>query len=305
MAGIFEYIFSLPFYNFLNIIEKTWEKHHSLDNISTADLPDELNASLNTFKAIVEKSSKRINELESKSGYSEEYYRLITTISHQLRTPTTGLRWALESLRDDMTKEKPIDKSLVNDAYEASGRILEIIEELLVGVNEKSGARNYVAVDIEQGIESVLKESTLLARERRLTVVVNKKTKLIPLVKGIAHEIRFVLHSLISNALNYSTPGNVVTITMDVNGAFARVIVHNVGIGIKDSESAMLFAQFNRGEEAIRLNPNGSGMGLYLAREIVVGSGGNISYSSDKSGTSFTINFPLSDKGQLETSIHF
>src|SRR3989344_1172450 len=108
MAGIFEYIFSLPFYNFLNIIEKTWEKHHSLDNISTADLPDELNASLNTFKAIVEKSSKRINELESKSGYSEEYYRLITTISHQLRTPTTGLRWALESLRDDMTKEKPI-----------------------------------------------------------------------------------------------------------------------------------------------------------------------------------------------------
>jgi len=286
-------------------IEKTWEKRHSLDNIATKDLPDELNMSLKTFRTIADKSSKRINELESKSGYSEEYYRLITTISHQLRTPTTGLRWALESLRDDMTKGKPADKSMINDAYDASGRILEIIEELLIGINEKTSSRNYVAVDIEQSIESVLKESALLARERRLTIEVNKKTKLIPLVKGVAHEIRFVLHSLISNAINYSAPGNTVTIIMEMEGAFARVIVRNVGIGIKNNESAMLFSQFNRGEEAMRLNPNGSGMGLYLAREIVMSNGGSISYNSNEGDTSFAVNFPLSDKGQLETSIHF
>ena len=92
---------------------------------------------------------------------------------------------------------------------------------------------------------------------------------------------------------------------MEMEGAFARVIVRNVGIGIKNNESAMLFSQFNRGEEAMRLNPNGSGMGLYLAREIVMSNGGSISYNSNEGDTSFAVNFPLSDKGQLETSIHF
>ena len=303
-----EYIFSISLNEFLDNLKQAWNKNGSLDSFdNNKKLKTELKNILNTINTITQKSAERIKNLESKGGYDDDYYRLVTTMSHQLRTPLTGLKWALGMMQDDSLKGKQIDIVILKDSIDATSRIGDIIEKLLVGVNEnKSGKKNFEAIDIERCLDDVIKESSLLMMEHNMKISVVKTTALVPLVKGINYEIRFVLHSLITNAINYGKSNSPVTITLGQEEAFVVIIVHNEGIGIKEEENAMIFSQFNRGTEAIKLNPDGAGLGLYLARNIVINHGGSISFESNASkGTSFFVKLPLSNKSELETAIHY
>ena len=303
----FEYIFDISFENFLRKLQLTWDKNESLESLNDKDFYNEFSKILTTAKALTKKSSERIKELESKGGYSDIYYNLITTISHQLRTPITGLKWALKSMDDDASKNVPMDKSMMSDSIEAAKRISDIIEELLVGVNEeKSNNKKYEPVDIEKCLESILLESALVSKQRGIKVSIVKKSELVPLVEGITYEIKFILHSLVTNAINYSYKDKIVTVTVEHVDKFVKVTVHNFGVFIQEKEKGSIFSQFGRSQEAIKMNPNGSGLGLYLTKKIVIDHGGTIRFNSDeKNGTFFTVDLPISNRGQLETSIHF
>ncbi len=305
-AGSFEFIFNLTLEKFLENLNQTWDKHKTLDSIDPTSLPPELKEILKTLSLVLESGAKKIKALESQGGYSQSYYRLITTISHQLRTPITGLRWALSIIQDEINKSRMPDVALVSSAREAANRIGVIVEGLLVGINgsEPQSKKARAPVDLERCLDDVISESSLSALERNMTFALVKENSPIPLISGTEHEIRFVLHSLISNAIYYGKNGTAVGINLGLEGSFARITVHNNGHSIPDDERALLFSQFNRGDDAIRLNPEGSGLGLYLTNQIVVDHGGAISFESDeKTGTAFTVTFPLSDQGQLEQFI--
>lgn len=306
-VGSFEYIFILPLREFLGRLKQTWNKNESLKGFNHAELSPELADILDALSVILRESSERIEKLESKGGYTEDYYRLITTISHQLRTPITGLKWALGSMQSELAKGKSIDISIVKSSLEAASRIGDIVEKMLVGVNEgRLGKETFEAVDVERCVNEVISESALSAMERGMKIEVIKTAGLVPLVKGVLVQIRFVLHSLITNAINYGRPGSIITVTLGRDGAYSSIAVHNEGTVIPKEESALIFSQFSRGREAIRINPNGSGLGLYLARKIVVNHGGSISFeSSADQGTSFKVLLPLSHKGELEGAIHY
>ncbi len=306
-AGAFEYVFSIALDDFIKKINQTWSKNNSLQPLEKEKLPYEFKEILQTIRKINAASVNRAKELEEKGGYGDVYYRLVTTISHQLRTPITGINWALGILQDEAKKGKPADIDIVKDTMEATNRVGDIIEELLVGVNEgRSKASNIEAIDIEKLVKNIITESSLLAMQHDVKFETVKDVKLVPLIRGVQYEIRFVLHSLITNAVTYAEKSSKITVTLGQEGSYARVVVHNFGIGIPEKERVMLFSQFGRGSEAIRVNPNGSGLGLYLTKEILANHGGKISFESDeKAGTTFTILLPVSEKGQLENSVHF
>jgi signal transduction histidine kinase len=305
-SGAFEYVFSLTVKDFLEKLNQAWNKHQSLSSVKSAELPQELSEILKSLNLLMEAGAKRIRELESGSGYSDSYYRLITTVSHQLRTPITGLRWALGNIQEDIAKGITPDISLVSNAREAANRVGMLVEGLLSGINETGTKtkKTVMPVDVERCLEDVVSESSLAALKRNMTFSVVKESSPIPLVSGIEYEIRFIFHSLISNAIYYGDVGSAVKVAIGLDGPYVRIIVQNSGQPITDNEKVMVFSQFNRGAEAIHLNPDGSGMGLYLTRQIVVDHGGSISFTSNhKDGTSFTVKLPLSGQGQLEKSI--
>lgn len=303
----FEYLFTSTLDEFLINLRKIWNKDKSLDLLQNIPYPIEIRSILDTINDIVKENGKRIKELESKGGYTDDYYRLISTISHQLRTPITGLNWALESLENDIKNKKDIDVSMVRNAVEANSRIGDLVEELLVGMGDPSlRQKSFGAIDIENILTDVIADSSLLGVEYDMEIKTVKLYPVIPLVKGISKEIKFVLHSLITNALNYGEHGTPVTITLGYSGDFVNIDIHNGGSYINNDEKIMLFARFNRGSEAIRINPDGSGLGLYLAKNIMLNHGGalKLKESSKKNGTTFTLNIPLSNRGELETSIN-
>jgi signal transduction histidine kinase len=165
---------------------------------------------------------------------------------------------------------------------------------------------SFKAVDVEQCLDNVIKESALLAARQNLSVSVVKQDALIPLIRGKEQEIGFVLHSLITNALYYGTKGSIVTVTITHESNQVKIAVHNTGQAVPENEKALIFSQFSRSSEAIRLNPDGYGLALYLTHQIIVDHNGTISFASDsKHGTIFTITLPISSHGRLETSINY
>ena len=101
--------------------------------------------------------------------------------------------------------------------------------------------------------------------------------------------------NLIDNAIRYNTErGNVtVSVVKDQKEPFAKVIIQDTGIGIPDKEKNILFRKFARGEKAKELEPNGSGLGLYITKNVVKNHGGDVFVESVPSrGSTFTLTFP-------------
>ncbi len=235
-------------------------------------------------------------ELDASTGDSNSPERLISTISHQLRTPITSLKWSLESMVSDMDQKKPIDNELISGALDASIQVSTLIEDLLAGVH--GGMKTHAAfkpVDVEKYIGQVVDGSYLALRQKEMHLEVKKNSHSIPHIDGDMRGIRFVLHTLISNAIQYGQSKTTVTVSVEKNDNSVIVHIHNTGKVIPRDEQGMIFGQFNRGTEAVRQNPNGSGLGLYLSKKIVTEHGGTISFESDyDKGTVFTVSLPIS-----------
>ena len=305
-AAAVEYIVNLPLNSFLDHLKRNWGKKEALTE-GMDSLDPERSAILKTVTEMVAAQSARIEELERITGDSAPRRRLFTTLSHQLRTPFTGLKWALSIIEQNLARGEKVDPVLITGAVEAVTRIGILTEDLLAGLDEQTKPdTSFKTTDIEQCLDQILKESSLLAAQRDMRISIVKGVTRIPLVRGSEREIGFVLHCLITNALHYGDKDSAVTVTITHTNDMVAIGIHNLGKTIPENERASLFSKFSRGEEAIRLNPDGTGLALYLAHQIIIDYGGAISFSSDqKNGTTFSVTLPISNRGQLETSIDY
>ena len=107
--------------------------------------------------------------------------------------------------------------------------------------------------------------------------------------------IGMALSNIIDNAIKYNTQhGNVaIYIEKAQKEPYAKIIIQDTGIGMPEKETQALFRKFSRGEKAKELEPNGSGLGLYIAKNIVKNHGGDIVVQSTPNrGSTFTLTFP-------------
>ena len=115
-----------------------------------------------------------------------------------------------------------------------------------------------------------------------------------------------IFQNLLSNAIQYNHEGGSVFITISRQGKFVIIKIKDTGIGIPPNERHSLFERFIRGEKAKKVYTQGSGLGLFLTRAMVVRHGGEISFSSaNKRGTIFTVKLPIKHSGELETFIQY
>ena len=105
---------------------------------------------------------------------------------------------------------------------------------------------------------------------------------------------REVIENLISNAIEYTSPPGRVDVSIDKNDLAVVISVKDNGIGISVADQAKLFTKFFRSQNSIENNPEGSGLGLYVAKAYVEGWGGKISVASHEGeGSTFTISLPV------------
>lgn len=219
----------------------------------------------------------------------------ISTAAHQLRTPLTGIRWALEALQMEQLTEN--QKTLVASAVEKSHQLVGVVGTLLDISSIESGKYKYdfKKSELDTLVGDVTRDFEPLAVKSNVSLLFEKTGLASAQVVVDRERIRWVLNNLIENAIRYTPAGGSVRIKTELAPGRAYVKVRDTGIGIAKEDKGNIFERFYRAPNAIAKENGGNGLGLYIARTIATDHGGDLNFETNKEGpgTTFTLSLPI------------
>ena len=221
----------------------------------------------------------------------------ISVAAHQLRTPLSAIKWALSLVLDEHSENLTTEqRSLLMKGYESNERTITLINKMLVVTRIESGKMEYDLqyVHIEDIIDATLLDFTGQMETHHITLVFERPREQLPYIHADPEKIRAVLQNLIENALFYSRPGGAVTVSAARKGDFIEVCVTDNGIGIPAHQQLGIFNKFFRADNAAKARTDGSGLGLFVTKNIVNTHGGEIRFESTEGvGTTFYVTLPV------------
>lgn len=222
----------------------------------------------------------------------KEKTNFITVTSHQLRTPLTEIKWSLGTVLQkdlDATTHASLQKSL-----DSVNRLVDIVNAM-VGTGAAENREDSLlekTVDAATLIENAVGELANLATQKEVSVNFTSPERKVPL-RGYPDKLLRAIKNIIDNAIRYAPKGDV-RVTLDIDGDNASIRVQDSGIGIDPQDSDRVFRKFFRGKNALLIQPDGSGMGLFIAKTIIEEQGGTINFvSTPGKGSIFMITLPL------------
>ena len=216
--------------------------------------------------------------------------------SHELRTPVALIR-----TRAEVTLAKPRTNDQYRDALKEmlaeSERTTALIENLMTLARADTGSEtlNFDKTNVSEMVSEVC------AQARTLTDIMQLQwstsiSEMAIWVRGDAHAMRRLFLILIDNAVKYTPPTGSVSLSLQRNGRFAEIRVHDTGIGISEADLPHIFDRFYRADKVRSRELGGTGLGLSIGRWIATAHGGDITVeSSGLGGTTFLVRLPLAD----------
>ncbi len=198
--------------------------------------------------------------------------RFVADVSHELRTPLTAIQGDLELLVRRQLSPSEAESTLV-EAHRESRRLSRLVDDLLVLARTDAGPQPFVPrpVQLDEVVMEVFRELRAQASDR-LRVVGLEAT----LVQGERDRLKQLILILVDNGLTYTPVPGEVRLSLSRDGAQTVLEVADEGIGVSAETAARAFDRFFRAEEAQRLDPGGSGLGLSIAKWIVERHGGTV-----------------------------
>jgi signal transduction histidine kinase len=224
----------------------------------------------------------------------------ISTTAHQLRTPLSGINWALGALLSESEKLTPEHKTLVERALEKDKELIALIGTLLNVASIEEGKFGYhrEPVSLKQEVEKTVEEERPGAEGQKLKLTLHLPDKVYPEVHVDRERIRWVIRNLIENAVRYSDAGSEIMVSLTQDPKQLQIAVKDSGMGIGERDRPFIFQKFFRTEPAQKKHNDGSGLGLFIAKNIVQAHGGRIWFDSEAGkGSTFYFTLPLSHAG--------
>lgn len=221
----------------------------------------------------------------------------ISIASHQLRTPLTAIRGYISMVLDgDFGKLSKKVSDPIEKVLKSSERLIALIENLLNISRIESGRMKYEykVMQFETMVSSVVDELSQVAKTKKLELIYNKPKKPLPEINIDEEKIRQVVMNLIDNAVKYTPAGKVVVDLTEKDGNI-EFCVSDSGMGISAEDLPNLFQKFSRGSGTFLVHTEGTGLGLYVARQMIETHNGKIWAESEGvgKGSKFCFSLPI------------
>lgn len=252
--------------------------------------------------ALIERFNAMVLRLQAMHKREEEVSRtkgeVVSIVSHQLRTPLSRSKWALSALMEgDAGKLTSEQTDMVKKAFDANGHMNSLITDFLnvTRIEQKRFGYTLKETDINSLINKTVDKFRTMASKRGIALeAVFPKGPITQRVYIDEERIVLALGNFIDNALYYTPSGGSVTVGVVKEKTMLRVSVKDTGIGIPPKDVHRLFTTFFRAPNAIKMRHDGSGLGLFIVKNIITRHGGEAWAESEKGkGSTFFFTLPL------------
>lgn len=228
--------------------------------------------------------------------------QFVSIASHELRSPLSGMVWAIQSLLKsgdkNMTDQQ---KSLLKDMFQSAQASTATINEILdLSVFERQQTQQLrrEVVDLVTIVHEVEKTLRLGAQERRLTITDEDMPKT-ALTYGDLGAIKRAIMNIVSNSVKYGFEGSTIRIHYRLDDNEHIISIQDHGIGIPRAEQEKVLGGYHRAANATKVQASGTGLGLWMSRLIVEEHGGRLWLSSEENtGTTISLALPVSDSAK-------
>ncbi|GEM_PF-4052605 len=303
----FKKLFLSPFNQILAIIDRLGKGDFDVKvSVKTNILSEieQLSDSLDKMKEGFKNNQKRSEMI---SRLKSEF---ISIAAHQLRTPLSAIKWALDMLaRGDLGQVNQEQKELLEKSDESNNRMILLVNDLLnvSRIEEGRFGFKFAAGDLGQALRKSIADTSLVAQKLGVKVIFNEPAPKPRSVMLDSEKLKIALDNLLSNAIKYSKPGGQVQVSLSPHKSnYLEVTIKDDGIGIPKSDLKKLFNKFFRAENAVKKQTEGSGLGLFIAKNIILNHGGKIwAESKENSGSKFHFTIPTEAKLVPEQELKF
>ena len=260
-----------------------------------ASVPDEIGELTAAFNTMVKKLREQQTRERVISQMKSEF---ISIAAHQLRTPLSAVKWTIKMLTDGdlgaITKEQ---REFLERGYQVNERMITLVGDLLNVARIEEGRFGYrfSLIDFADYISQFIQRYAPQAKAKNIKIVFEPDKLILPKINIDTSKMDLVLQNLLDNSVKYSSPGSTIKVTKSILPQFVEVTIKDSGIGIPRHQMHRVFTKFFRGDNVVRLQTEGSGLGLFIVRNIIKNHGGDIRVESEENrGTKMIFTLPLS-----------
>lgn len=219
----------------------------------------------------------------------------ITIMSHKFLTPLTNIKWAADFvLNNDKDTER--NKGNIKNIIDNADKLVKLTSYLLdiTEIEEGLFGYNFEKLDMDNIMNEAVQNCSAESNQKRIKVTYHRTNGGNYVVSGDKARLNVAISNYLDNAIKYTPENGQVDISMEENGKELKVSVSDTGIGVSPESARLLFSKFFRDKWAKSLHTEGSGVGLFIVKNIIEHHGGKVGYlNGDGKGSIFYFTLPL------------
>lgn len=240
---------------------------------------------------IADNFNSMLSVLQNLEDVRQEF---VSNVSHELKTPITSMKVLAESLLGQEGLPVEIYQEFMVDINDELERMNKIINDLLslVKMDKNAADLTIVEVNINEFVESILKQLRPIADQRNIEIIFESVRPVTSQIDEVKLEMAF--RNLIENAIKYNYDSGWVRVSLNADHKFFYLKVSDSGVGIPQELQDSIFERFYRVDKARSRETGGNGLGLAIARNAILLHRGSIKvHSIEQQGTTFAVRVPL------------
>lgn len=223
----------------------------------------------------------------------------VTLAAHQLRTPTSAVKWSVQTLLDgDLGELNKEQREILEKIYKTNDKVIRLVRDLLnlAQIEEGKFLSKIVLSNVEDIIQLIVNNNRDLIKEKKLNFEFKKPKDKLPKVMLDVEKMKIAIENILDNSLRYSFSGDHVSISLENKKKEIEIKIQDTGIGIPLDQQEKIFTKFFRSTNVMKVDTEGTGLGLYIAKNIIEAHGGRIWFESEKDkGSVFYFTIPVKE----------